>query len=354
MGSAPPRPVVRLPVAKIAVVAFALTAVASFRPPVAAPASALDMLAFLGTDVGFSADDIRRLERGEVVSRGMATEDDGVAIAAATYMGVPAAFFLDRFRQIEHFKKTAEVQQIGRLSAAPSAADLAPLTLESGELRDARECRIGHCSFKLDAAGIDKLRATRDDAAAMMALREHLAAFASTYLRQGNTALMEYRDRSRPLAVDDQLQQVLAEFSFLRRDWPVLHTALGDFTGTLPPGLEHFVYWSKEKVAPRPVVSLTHVVIQPLRGGVAALASKQLYASHYTTGSLGLTLLVERPADAGPRTLVVYFNRTRVDVFSGLLGGVKRPLVRSRARAGAERMMTGLKTRLEGDFRRAP
>jgi hypothetical protein len=40
-----------------------------------------------------------------------------------------------------------------------------------------------------------------------------------------------------------------------------------------------------------------------------------------------------------------------VDIFDGVLGALKRPIVRSRARAGAERMMTGLRARLESDFR---
>jgi hypothetical protein len=113
------------------------------------------------------------------------------------------------------------------------------------------------------------------------------------------------------------------------------------------------VYWSKEKVGPRPVVSLTHVIIRPPGDGVATIATKQLYASHYTTGSLGLTILADRTADKGPRTLVVYLNRTRVDVFDGVLSAVKRPIVRSRARSGAVRMMTGLRTRLEAQFRAA-
>jgi hypothetical protein len=315
------------------------------------PPPAFDVTRFLTADLDFSAGDIRHLDRGNVVAKGLRADESSVGLVTAARMAIPAQFFLDRFRQIEQFKKTAEVLQIGRLSAAPSAAEFAALTLESGELKDARGCRVGDCAFKLDPAGIERLRAARNDEAAMAALRAHLAQYAAAYLQKGNTALMEYHDRSRPLAMTGQIERIVRDSPFLEREWPALHTAIGGYAGTLPPGLEHFVYWSKEKVGPRPVVSLTHAIVRSPRDGVAAVATKQVYASHYTTGSLGLTILVDRSGDNGPRTLVVYVNRTRVDIFDGVLGALKRPIVRSRARSGAERMMTGLRARLEADFK---
>jgi hypothetical protein len=315
------------------------------------PPAAFDVTRFLTADVGLSAAELQRLERGDVVAKGLRADDATVAIVTAAVMAVTSDFFLTRFRQIEQFKKSTEVQQIGRLGGSPAARELAGLTLETSELKDARGCRVGHCAFKLDAAGIDRLRTMPDDQAAIAALRAHLAEYVAAYLHRGNAALMEYHDRSRPLAMNGQIERILANSPYLPREWPALSTVIGGFAGTLPQGLEHFVYWSKEKVGPRPVVSITHAIVQPPRDGIAIIATKQLYASHYTTGSLGLTLMADRSGDNGPRTLVVYINRTRVDIFEGVFGAVKRPLVRSRARSGAERMMTGLRARLETDFK---
>lgn len=347
MRSASGRPLTIALCVAVAIVATPWSgSIASGPPP-----AAFDITRFLTGDVGFSAAELQRLERGEVVAKGLRADEASVGLVTAARMAIPAQFFLDRFRQIEQFKKTAEVLQIGRLSAAPSAAEFAALTLESGELKDARGCRVGDCAFKLDGAGIERLRAARNDEAAMAALRTHLAQYVAAYLQKGNTALMEYNDRSRPLAMTDQMERIVRDSPFLQREWPAVHTAIGGYAGTLPQGLEHFVYWSKEKVGPRPVVSLTHAIVRPPRDGVAVVATKQVYASHYTTGSLGLTILVDRSGDNGPATLVVYVNRTRVDIFDGVLGALKRPIVRSRARSGAERMMTGLRTRLENDFK---
>ena len=331
----------------LAVIAGLGVAGSAFHIPHPANRSGLDLASFLRTNGAFSRDDIQRLERGEAVSNGLAADDATVALAAAVQVDVPPEFLLERFRQIEQFKKAPEVQQIWRFGSSPGVEDLAGLTLDAEELEDARRCKVGHCVFKLDTAGIERLRATGDDAAAMQAFRAHLAEYSAAYLRSGNSALMEYRDRSRPLAMSSELLRILADSPYLLRHWPDLHTAVAAFSGTLPEGLDDFLYWSKEKVASRPVVSLTHVIVRPPRDGITAIATKQLYASHYTTGSLGLTLLQDKGRPDAPRTLVAYLNRTRVDVFAGLLGGVKRPMVRSRARSGAERMMRTLKVKLE-------
>ena len=116
-------------------------------------------------------------------------------------------------------------------------------------------------------------------------------------------------------------------------------------------GTEGFVYWSKEKIGPRAIVSVTHAIINPPREGSAAIATKQIYASYYSHASLGLTILLDRSTGDAPRTRVIYVNRSRLDIFGGLFGGIKRALVRSRARDGAERTMGRVRERVESNYR---
>ena len=331
----------------IPVLAASTAMLAAARVP-APSAPAFDAVQFLETDAGFSSSDIGRVERGEVVARGLDGDNHTVAIAAAAIMAIPAASFVERFRRIEEFKRTPEVLQIGRVGSPPVPGDFAGLTLTVEELDDARKCRVGDCSFKLDAAGIERLRSAGTAPAVMDALRAHLAAYGAAYLRQGDAALIEYSDGRQPLPLRRELSHIVQASPHLERYWPDLHVAVAWFAGGLPPGLAHFLYWSKEKSGSRPIVSLTHAIVRPPQAGVAVIATKQIYSSHYTTASLGLTIVVERAGAVQPRTLVIYINRTRVDIFGGLLGGVKRPLVRSRARAGVERMLRDLRTRLEG------
>jgi hypothetical protein len=267
-------------------------------------------------------------------------------------MAAPLSFYVEQLRDIEAFKKSPEVLQIGRFGGTPEASQMAGLTVEQSDVNDLKSCRPGDCGVKLDAEGIQVLasKEARIDTASA-ALRQHLAAYAQSSLRSGNAALIEYHDSSKPKRLADDLRLILDESAYLREGWPQLFRGVADFSGTLPAGLDGFVYWSQEKIGPRPVVSLTHVIISPPAGGRAAIATKQIYASHYGHASLGLTILLDRSTAAAPRTRVIYVNRSRLDIFGGLLGSIKRPLVRSRARDGAERTMTRLRERVENNYR---
>lgn len=302
-------------------------------------------------EIGFTAHEIDRIDRGEIVARTTEADSSAIALAVAGTVPVPAAFYLDRLRDIESFKQTPEVLQIGRFGRPPAASDMTALTLAPEDVDDLRSCRVGNCGFKLDARGIEAL--ARKDAqvhSASAGLREHLAEYVRRYVEGGNGALMEYRDGSRPRHIGDDLRRIGDRSRYLHQRWPALFGAVFGFDGTLPPGFDHFLYWSKETIGPRPVVSVTHVIISPVQDGGAAFATKQIYASHYGNASLGVTMLFDRSTPEAPRTRVVYLNRSRIDLLGGLFGPIKRPVIRSRAREGAERAMRGLRDRLERQY----
>jgi hypothetical protein len=303
-------------------------------------------------EFGFSAQDVQKIGRGEVIGHTTQAAGDEVALAVAGAIGVPATYYLQRLRAIETFKKSAEILQIGRFSTTPSAADLASLTLDGADIDDLKGCRLEDCGVKLDVQGIAQLgrRDARSDLSSA-AMRQYLAGYVERYLRSGNAVLIEYRDGSAPGRLDAELQGIMDRSAYLSRGWPLLYRAVSDFSGALPQGLDHFVYWSKEKIGPRAVISVTHAIISPPRNGAAVIATKQLYASHYSEASLGVTILLDKGTVEAPRTLVIYVNRSRLDIFGGLLGPIKRPLVRSRAREGAERTMRQLRDRLEREYR---
>lgn len=314
------------------------------------PAAAVRSPSFLSDHAGFSAAELQRIERGDVVVRSLAADSSEVAIAAAAMIHVPVRFYVESFRAIEAFKRSPEVQQIGRFSAQPSPAAMSGATVSEADAAALQRCRRGKCDVKLDAAGIEVVRSRKEDVSA--AYRDYLAQYVARYLREGNGALIEYYDEPAPRRLADELGRIVRRSPYLQQEWPALAEVIGQFRGTVNPPLEHFVYWSKEKAATKPVLSVTHAVILPETQRIAVIATKQLYASHYMTASLGLTVLEDRGTAAAPRTLVVYVNRTRLDVFEGILGRVKRPMVRSRARAAAERMLGTLRERLQREFRK--
>ena len=94
---------------------------------------------------------------------------------------------------------------------------------------------------------------------------------------------------------------------------------------------ESFLYWAKERAAGKPTVTISHVTL--LRDGhsgqpPALVVSRQVFASHYMDGALGVTA-VARSAD-GAHHYLVYLNRTLIDVLGGLLAPLKRAVVEGR------------------------
>jgi hypothetical protein len=80
-----------------------------------------------------------------------------------------------------------------------------------------------------------------------------------------------------------------------------------------------------------------------------AIASKQIYAMHYFDASLGLTLLVRDPSAPFPATYVVYLNRSRIDLFDGLFGGVARRIAAGRARSLVAQQLARLQRSFAAD-----
>jgi hypothetical protein len=85
------------------------------------------------------------------------------------------------------------------------------------------------------------------------------------------------------------------------------------------------IYWSREHYGfgLKPLINVTHTMFYKASPSVTVIAAKQIWASHYYDGSLGITVL----ADANPGTYFVYLNRSRIDLLRS--AGFKRWLVAS-------------------------
>ena len=113
--------------------------------------------------------------------------------------------------------------------------------------------------------------------------------------------------------------------------------------------VESFLYWSVETLgAGKPIASITHVTIfrsAPPAPETTVVAARQVYASHYLSGSLSLTLTTAG-ADGSPAYLV-YLRRSRTRAFEGVFGGFIRHIVEGRIRSDAPGLFDGLRRKLE-------
>lgn len=311
-----------------------------------------DTTGFLRNVLGFSNADLRDLAQGKVAVRALDTTDGReVAIAGVVRVPITPEEYIRQLRDIVAFKRHEAVQQIGTFGVVPQVSDIARLTLDRDHLDGLRDCELQDCDLQLSRSAIERVRAIQWDAPgaseqANRAMRELLTAMVAAYRRVGDAALMTYENERTPLSVTEEFRAMVAAPPAMLKQFPALERHVTQFEAVAADGVEDIIYWSKEDVGPKVIISVTHMAIQRVMDGpvVYAAASKQLYGSHYFDSSLGLTLLLrdEQPTS----TVLIYLNRTRVDELDGFLGGLKRAIVRSRARSAMSDTLARIRVRL--------
>jgi hypothetical protein len=316
--------------------------------------------AFLSDAFKLSAADIARIDGGHVVTRTLeVTNHREVATLGIVRIRTAAATYVARLTDIAAFKRSDDVVQIGTFSNPTRPEDVAALTIDEVDIKGLRECQVEDCDLRLPADGIDRFRRDIDWRAAdsrsraTRLMQQFLVEYVARYRVGGPEAEMEYADRPRRLNVAREFASLIAADTTAGRLASPLYQHLLDYPAAAAARTTDFVYWSKERVRGRPVVSVTHVAIAPAAGDAPvdyAIGSKQIYAMHYYDASLGLTLLVPDRSASEPATYVVYLNRSRIDLFDGLFGGMARRIVAGKARSIVAEQLQ----RLQGSLANTP
>jgi hypothetical protein len=319
-----------------------LAAVASVTVLIAADVPRDPARAYLTASFGLSRADVERLDTGQVVSRTLDTDQAReVATLGIVRIAMTPEKYVEYLTDIAAFKRTEDVIQIGTFSDPPKSADVAALTLDEGDLKRLQACRVDDCDVRLSAEGIQQFgkavnwRAADAPTRATDVMRQLLVDYVARYRQNGATALMTYADRSPRLDLRSEFAALVADDQSRWRHLDGLRRHILEYPHDRVAATD-MIYWSKERVSKRPVISVTHLSIMRQTGDSPvrfAIGSKQIYAMHYFDASLGVTLLVPDPSSPSPATFVVYLNRSRVDLFDGMLGRVARRVASGRARS---------------------
>ena len=315
---------------------------------------------FLKTYFGISDSELNGLALYRPVSRTLDTPDGReVGTLGVIRMRVPADFYVDQLRHIADFKRSKSVLQIGVFGASASVADVQDLTLDPDDIDELERCRPGACGVQLSSEAIRRFQqvAVRNPpnrvTAITRVMREVLVGLVNEYRQVGDRALMVYSDSDRLLSVADEFRTMIATEPAVLRRFPALDEHMRQFPRPPEAGTDDIIYWSKEKLGPRIILSVTHLAITKLAGpgeSAFAAASRQLYGSHYFDASLGVTIVLNDSTVVGPGSYLVYVNRSRLDAFGGFLGGLKRAIVRSRARSAMSASLVEARDRVERRF----
>jgi len=335
--------------------------VALWVPAVTSVASAQPWdLSALRTLSGLTEDQWQAVLRGEPQAKVLDTQEKReVAVVGVARLRITAACFVDKFKDIENFKKNPAVLKIQKFAPPVNPQDMEGFRLEPGDLADLRPCRVGSCNVKLPLAAIERLAREVDwsqpdhDVRAQSIVREELSNYIGVYGRRGNSALIEYRDKNKPIRLADEFRAVIDAKPGLASFVPVFDEYMAQYPARMLPDVSEFFYWSTETFGLKPVASVTHVSIYAQPGRIVS-ASKQIYASHYFDASLGLTAALEDAEAPGPNLYLVYLNRSRIDLLGGFFGGLRRAFLRGRLREGMRKNLVEVVRKLESSCAEYP
>jgi hypothetical protein len=300
-----------------------------------------------------SAGDRERIDRDEVLARVLSGKSGQLAVFVVTRLNAPPDALVAWMRAIAELKRSKFVLAIGRFSDPPRPSDLEDLTLDPRDLDAIRRCRPGDCGLKLSAGEIESLTAVVATAgaewreAAQREFRRLLAERVVQYRAGGLVALASPADRKlrRP---DEALSAIIQQSPYLAK-LPHVVAWLKDYPRA-DSKVESFFYWSKEYYGGgKPVISITHVgIVRPEsdhRLPAILVAGKQIFATHYFEGGLGLTMVLRDDINGTP--YLAYINRSQVDMLRGFLGVFVRGVLEDRVERQAPLIVRGLRTRLE-------
>ena len=303
------------------------------------------------------------LERGQPVVVTLESKRPELAIFSAIQLGPDVA--PERaaawMRRVEDLRRSRHMLASGRFSTPPRQADLDDLVLDEGDLEDIRRCRPGACDVKLSAREIGELMAItaaatqwRDEV--QVAFRQILLRRVLAYMSGGLAALDATADRRSPRPPAAAFASILERSTFLQEHMPDLAERLASCRTAGMPDAETFIYWSKERLGGKAVITATHVTL--VEGDAAARPyllsiGVQIFATHYLDASLGVTALVRDSQSS--QMYLVYIHRAHVDVLEGFWGRFARPIIEGRVRKDGAAALRQVRARISGgDPPRAP
>jgi hypothetical protein len=126
----------------------------------------VDMERALVERFGFSAAEIGQMHAGQTVVKTIPAQGREIAVAGAVRIPDDKERLVGWIRDVEGFRKAAELGVSRKLSTPPTINDFGDLVLDAGELAALQRCQPGDCALRLGDGAIARFRTDVDWAAA--------------------------------------------------------------------------------------------------------------------------------------------------------------------------------------------
>jgi hypothetical protein len=305
--------------------------------------------AFLRGVIHLDEAQLAAIERGEVVTKQLATSDktEIAAFGAVKTAGNPD-LLLRLARDVRAFRKSAQVSEIGVFSRPPRLSDLDGLTHPPDDIAALRKCRPGSCDVKLGTKGLEvvsKIDWAAPDAQqrAVATFNQGIIDYAVAYARGGTSELGDVLDKKQARSRSDEYRALLANSPYLIEYVKDFHDYLASYPAGTLAGVEDVLYWTKDSFGPKPVVSGYHLTLYRSPAGIL-IANKLLAATHFFNAALEIVAGVPTSDGSGMYLLCLY--RTRIDPPTGMLAGALMDKVRGGMESGVRANLKTARERL--------
>ncbi len=309
--------------------------------------------------MAFSKKEFKDMEAGKIVTKLLDTDvKQEIVLTSTAWVNVSKEFYVKNYIKVGKNISTAAANVWGEFSSPPAMEDVWSFTLPLSDLKELAKYKPGKCKVKAPAivmktlSQLDKSAPYFENRANILVQRG-IMEYIKGYLKNGNSALVEYQDKEYPIKLAEELQGLLENSPNLKKYVPALYSYLMKFPEIELPNAQNSIYWMRdhfEGKVKHPITSINHMVFyQPPESKFAIVASKQLYATHYFEGSLRVTAMLNDPESKRAGFYLLHLNRSRIDILRETSGFLAKILFKS-TRNLLHKRMKNLKKNLETGY----
>ncbi len=313
---------------------------------------------FFEQNIGLSKDEIAEIRSGIPVVKVLPPRSPAeVFLLGAVYIHATPESYLQLVTDFDFFRKLPSYLALGVFGNPPQLADLNGFSLDSQDFNYLQKCRIGDCMIQLPGKSIEELHQSIDLSSPNASqqvdqfLQHNTLELLQAYQREGNKALGIYNDRRDPKEVGQQFAYMLSYGSALPAQLPELYNYLLSYPDAKPANVDDRFYWAEVKFGLRPTLRVIHLTT--MRGGpdddvAYAIASKQLYSSHYFETALELSFCVRgRGISRRPGFYLIEALGSEEPGLAGFRGEMIRGVAVERSASNLRAALTNIRNRLE-------
>jgi hypothetical protein len=308
--------------------------------------------------VGLNAEQIQSISNGKALAKIIDTGSaEQILVFGAVHIDSTPEKYLKFASDVDALRKLPSYLAIRKFSNPPVLSDLDGFTLEAEDVKQLKDCRLGHCEIQLPAESMEEFQKSVNWSAADVAdqvnrLAQKMALDALLQYEQGgNAALGTYRDKNHPAAVAETFESLLSRLKALPVYLPELNHYLLEYPSAKSTNIQSEFYWEKVNFGLKPTLRIVQAIVY--QGAVStepayAIAIKQLYSSHYFESALDLTICVNDVSIPDrPGFFLITLKSSQQAGLTGLKGGIVRKVAVDKTRSSLERALASIKQRLE-------